>query len=167
MLDAKSFRRPVPNPYQHSVEPSALTQALNRLRDDTFPPVELDATMEQTLRKYKRARFAETETHARLLGQPLLPEGDLSSGSHIKEEEVEEQKPTISKPDSTTTSDEESYWEGAFTFEQTKKPSSAVKTEGTSPSARRLLFEYGRRNTRPEQKAAPSPPKRTALSAIG
>jgi hypothetical protein len=165
--DAEPFPRQAPNLSQHSVEPSTLTKALNKLRDETFPPVEVDTAIEQTLRKYKRARFAETEAHARMLGQPILPEGGLSSGSRIKQEKVEEERPTTGKLDSAATSDEESYWEGAFNFEQTKKRSSAVKTEGTSPSARRLLFEYGRRNVRSEQKATLSPPKLTAPTATG
>lgn len=135
--NAMDVRRGIPDRSKHNVSPSVLSAALQKFTDASSSDnddTERGTVFEETLRKYKRARIDETT--ARLEGRSLLPEGGPSSGSGIKEE-----KPAPIKVD------EESYWEGAF--EQSETQTAKVVTEGTSQSARRLLFEYGRRNDRP------------------
>jgi hypothetical protein len=128
-------RRDIPDRSKYSVSPCALSAALLKFSDVGFSDTDDDEReMDDALRKYKRARIDETS--ARLKGGPLLPEAGPSSGPRIKEE-----------ASASTKVDEASYWESAF--EQAEVHPAKVATEGTSQSARRLLFEYGRRNARP------------------
>ncbi|KZM26973.1 uncharacterized protein EKO05_0004746 [Ascochyta rabiei] len=141
------FRREIPHPSKHSVSPSALTAALERYSVNASPDTE-QATAEETLRKYKRARI--DETLVRLPGRAVLPEGSPPNTYCWKEK-----RPATIKVEPASAAGEGSYWQGAFEGEmQTFK----VATEGTSHSARRLLFEYGRRNVRSEPETSPSPP---------
>ncbi|KAF9696925.1 hypothetical protein EKO04_004975 [Ascochyta lentis] len=142
-----SFRREIPHPSEHVVSPSALTAALERYSTDVSLDIEKD-TVEETLYKYKRARI--DETMARLPGRSMLPEGS-PSGAYCGREN----QSSTTKAEPTTAVDEESYWQDAFKSE-TQSPK--VVTEGTSHSARRLLFEYGRRKVRIEAKISPSLP---------
>ena len=89
--------------------------------------------MDDAFREYKRARIEEASAR---LKRPLLPEAGPSSGPTIKGKE-----PAAPKVD------EDSYWHSAFKPTDTKP--AKVATEGTSQSARRLLFEYGCRTARP------------------
>ncbi|KAF3036163.1 hypothetical protein E8E12_003433 [Didymella heteroderae] len=119
---------------KHSVSPSALSAALLRLTDvGSSDTDEHESETDDALRRYKRVRF--DDTIAGLKEGPLLPEADPSSGPRIKEE-----------ASASTEVDEDSYWEGAFKPPATQTVK--VATEGTSQSARRLLFEYGHRNAR-------------------
>ncbi|KAJ4343661.1 hypothetical protein N0V95_006600 [Ascochyta clinopodiicola] len=145
-LATDPFRHEIPHPSKHSVSPSALTTALERYTVGAFPDTK-QPTAEETLRKYKRARI--DETLVRLSGRAVLPEGSLSGTYCLKGK-----RPAIAKAEPTSALDEESYWQGAFEGEmQTSK----VVTEGTSHSARRLLFEYGRRSIRSEPETSSSP----------
>jgi hypothetical protein len=139
------FPREIPDPSKHSVSPSALTAALERYNEEVTPYTQLETAIEQTLRKYKRAKFAETKA-----GLPCAH--DLFKSGPANEHHKE--------PDLGTVSDEDSYWKSAFGNNEMR--TSTVVTEGTSQSARRLLFEYGRRSNRTEQKSTLSSP---ALSA--
>lgn len=135
--NATDVRRGIPDRSKHNVSPSALSAALQKFTDAS--PSDNDDTgrgtvFEETLRKHKRARIDKTT--ARLEGRSLFPEAGPSSASRIKEDKHAPIKV-----------DEESYWEGALGQSETQ--TAKVATEGTSQSARRLLFEYGRRNARP------------------
>jgi hypothetical protein len=139
MFDARraalDFRRGIPDRSKHCVSPSALSAALLKFTDVRSSDTDDDESgTDDALRNYKRARIDETS--ARLRGGPLLPEAGPSSESRIKEEKS-----------ASVQQDENSYWESAFGQAETNP--TKVATEGTSQSARRLLFEYGRRNARP------------------
>ena len=131
---ALTARRDIPDRSKHSVSPCALSAALLKFVDvgpqDTDDE---DRGIDEAFREYKRARIEEAGT--RLKGGPLLPEAGPSSG------------PRINEACASTKVDEDSYWQGAFKQAETKP--AKVATEGTSRSARRLLFEYGCRNARP------------------
>ncbi|KAJ4382011.1 hypothetical protein N0V86_002337 [Didymella sp. IMI 355093] len=132
---ALGFRRGIPDRSKHSVSPSALSAALLKFADVRSSDTDdEESEKDDALRNYKRARIDEAS--ARLRGGPLLPEAGPSSESRTKEEKS-----------ASVQKDEDSYWEGAFG--QTETRSTRVATEGTSQSARRLLFEYGCRNARP------------------
>lgn len=132
---ALGARHEIPDRSKHSVSPCALSAALLKFTDVGFSDTDDDDSETfDALRKYKRARIDETS--AWLKGGPLLPEAGASTGPRIKQE-----------ASGSVNIDEDSYWEGAFKQAETKP--TKVATEGTSQSARRLLFEYGRRNTRP------------------
>lgn len=145
-LGAKPGYHEIPHPSKHSVSPSALTAALEKYNESKFPDIASEITTEDALRKYKRARI--DETMARFPDRSALPGAGPSN-----EHRGKEKRP--SSIELATTSDEESYWDGAFG--QTEMSSSKIVTEGTSQSARRLLFEYGRRNARHVRHATSSP----------
>lgn len=132
---AVDSRREVPDRTKHQLSSSALSAAL--LKFANVKPTDTDDTereADDALRAYKRARIDETST--RLEGRSLLSEEGPSTGPCNGVEES-----------ATAEIDEDSYWEGAF--KQSETQTGKIATEGTSHSARRLLFEYGRRNTRP------------------
>lgn len=132
---ALSARRDIPDRSKHSVSPSALSAALLKFADIGSPVTDdHESERDEAFRKYKRARIDETS--ARLKGGPLVPRAGPSSVPAIKEQ-----------ASASTKMDEDSYWDSAFKQNDTKP--AKVATEGTSQSARRLLFEYGRRNARP------------------
>ncbi|KAF3051027.1 hypothetical protein E8E11_007476 [Didymella keratinophila] len=132
---ALKARRDIPDRSKHSVSPCALSAALLKFTDAELPDMDdEEREIDDAFREYKRARIEEAST--RLKGGPLLSEAGPSSGPRIKNE-----------ASACTKVDEDSYWEGAF--KQAEPKPAKVATEGTSQSARRLLFEYGRRNARP------------------
>ena len=135
-LDTQTVRHEILDQSKHSISPSALAAALEECSDvvssDTGDS-DLKIALEEALRRYKRARIDETT--ARLEGRSVLPEGDSSSGYREEAAKL-----------ALIEANENSYWAGAFGQNETQ--SFKVVTEGTSHSARRLLFEYGRRNVR-------------------
>ncbi|KAL1648997.1 hypothetical protein SLS61_006519 [Didymella pomorum] len=128
-------RRDIPDRSKHSVSPSALSAALLKFTDVGSSDMDdEEREIDDAFREYKRARIEEASTRLRF--GSLLPEADPSSGPAIK-----------GKGHASPKVDEDSYWDGAFKSTDTKPVK--VATEGTSQSARRLLFEYGRRYARP------------------
>jgi hypothetical protein len=146
-MNARSYRREIPEQTKHSVSPSELTAALEKYSKTIQSDNEPESTVEDTMCKRKRAWMDDALSP--LSGRPTLPEiGPWN--------ETLRQEETAVKSESATMSHEESYWKGAFGQDKTKH--SKFFTEGTSHSARRLIFEYGRRNAQPAQRTALSPP---------
>lgn len=154
-LGAKPLPREVPTLSKYSVSPFALTAALKRYSDElASPSASTEIDREEALRRYKQARVSETE--ARIFNASVLRESGPLSGHHGYDK-----KPSIENSDATAAS-EGTYWKEAFGQEE--KRSYKVVTEGTSHSARRLIFEYGRRIGRSEQRAMLNPPAMDARS---
>lgn len=142
-----SFRRKIPDESNHSVSPSELTAALERYNRTMRPSDESETTAEEVMRKYKRARM--DDALSRMPGTSFLPEAGPSN-------ETRRQETATVKSEPTSTSDDESYWKGAFG--QDESIPFRIVTEGTSQTARRVIFEYGRRHVQPVRNSTSSPP---------
>lgn len=130
-LNVHIAHREVPNYSKHCVSPSALAAALREYKMVASPDsndAELDTVADEKMRRYKRARIDETT--ARLQGRPVLPEAGPSNMYRGKEEKSSHIKV-----------DEDSYWSGAFSQDETL--SSNITRKTVSRSARRVHFGCG------------------------